>query len=238
MRRVRLGQPGRYWRACPSLPDRQLPPESARVQGRSRGGQHVRAAGEPPARHRHRDRRRGPASRGRGSGRRCECAPIARWPPATTPDILTIAPGSVASTGSVTIAALDDGERNTPALDKVLYVRGYRQAGVTSGLTTPWRELVIVDDETQDRSPSGWPAGGATRLPTGTRGHENPPRAIAPVPTLACGGPQRGSAPFRGRGRAGAPVPWPPAPVRGGPGSRGSRRCWRGSRGCSAPAPP
>ena len=61
--------------------------------------------------------------------------------------ILTIAQGSVASTGSVTIAAVDDDERNAAAPEKVLYVRGYRQAGVTSGLTTPWQELTIVDDE-------------------------------------------------------------------------------------------
>ena len=61
-------------------------------------------------------------------------------------DILTIAQGSVASTGSVTIAAVDDDERNASA-ERVLYVRGYRQAGVTSALTTPWQELTIVDDE-------------------------------------------------------------------------------------------
>ena len=61
-------------------------------------------------------------------------------------DVLTIAQGSVASTGRVTIAAVDDDERNA-SVERVLYVRGYRQAGVTSALTTPWRALTIVDDE-------------------------------------------------------------------------------------------
>ena len=62
-------------------------------------------------------------------------------------DILTIAQGSIASTGTVTITAVDNDERSAPARERVLYVRGYRQSGVTSALTTPWQALEIVDDE-------------------------------------------------------------------------------------------
>ena len=60
---------------------------------------------------------------------------------------LTIAQGSTSSTGRVTITAVDDDDHQPPAPGKLLYVRGYREDGVTSALVTPWRKLEIVDDE-------------------------------------------------------------------------------------------
>ena len=60
---------------------------------------------------------------------------------------LTIARGSTSSTGRVTITAVDDDEHQPAAPGKLLYVRGYREDGVTSALVTPWRNLEIADDE-------------------------------------------------------------------------------------------
>lgn len=60
--------------------------------------------------------------------------------------LLRIAQGSTSSTGTVTITARDDDDDTSPGARETLHVRGYRQAGTTSALATPWRALEIVVD--------------------------------------------------------------------------------------------
>ena len=76
--------------------------------------------------------------------------------------LLTIAQGSTSSAGTVTITAMDNDDDAPPGARRTLHVRGYRQAGVTSALVTPWQALQIVDDERATPAPA---PGGARPAP-------------------------------------------------------------------------